>query len=176
MGDPHNPKRAGELWDQGRIDYQLVELAKFKDLVVISGGWAWHFMSPPGHKEVKTQHDHKDIDVFVEPNNFGDLFIRFNENGYERQRTIYDNPSGQFYRYTKFYDGGKVVFDVFLESLLPEQIIDVQGFKILEPNFLLQQYGVKHSSDLCKAVVEARKLVAKGISPVGRSELVYEAQ
>ena len=170
MGDPHNPKRAGELWDQDRIDVQLVELEKFKDLITISGGWAWHFMSPIGHKEIKTQHDHKDIDVFVEPEQFNEALMRFTANGYERQRTIYDNPSGQFYRYTKFYEGGKVVFDVFLEKIAH---IEVQGFKIVEPSALLAMYGVKHSSDLCKAVVEARKLVAKGISPVGRTELVY---
>lgn len=170
MGDPHNPKRAGEIWDQSRIDAQLVELERFKDLITISGGWAWHFMSPPGHKEIKTQHDHKDIDVFVEPERFHEALTRFKANGYERQHTIYDNPSGQFYRYTKFYGGGKVVFDVFLEHIAS---IEISGFKLVEPNALLAMYGVKHSSDLCKAVVEARKLVAQGINPVGRQELIY---
>ena len=170
MGDPHNPKRAGELWNQDRIDYQLSQIIQIKDHIILSGGWAWHFMSPPGHKEIKTQHDHKDIDVFVKPTEWGDMFRWFNANGYERQRTIYDDPSGKFSRYTKFYEGGKVVFDMFLEEM---DFIEIDGFRVVEPNKLLAMYGVKHSSDLCKAVVEAKKLVAKGINPVGRPELVY---
>ena len=170
MGDPHNPKRAGELWNQDRIDYQLAEISKIKDHLILSGGWAWHFMSPPGHKEIKTQHDHKDIDTIIKPEEFEVLRARFIELGYKRQRTQWDNPSGKFYRYTKYYEDGKVVFDVFLENV---PFIEANGFRVVEPNALLAMYGVKHSSESCLAVVEARKLLSRGISPVGRSELVY---
>jgi len=173
MGDPHNPNRAGECWDQRRIDLQLEELAAVQDLVVVSGGWAWHFMSPPGHAEVKTQHDHKDIDVFVRPTDFGDLRSALMARGYQRARTQYDDPSGNFYRFTKFFSIGKVVFDVFLDEV---PSIEVGGFRIVEPGRLLSFYGVKHTSEECLAVQEARKLVARGESPVGKSELVYGSE
>lgn len=170
MGDPHNPKRVGEVWDQKRIDIQLEEIAKIKDLVVLSGGWAWHFLSPPHqNKEFKTQHDHKDIDVFVKPEDFETLLQRFLADDYKRVPTQWDNPSGQFYRYTKYYESGKIVFDVFLENI---ESTDVNGFKVVEPNKLISLYGIKHTSEQCVAVVEARKLIAKGISPIGRAELL----
>lgn len=170
MGDPHNPARAGELWNQSRIDAQLAELEKIKALVVISGGWAWHFMSPPGHAEVKTQHDHKDIDVFVRPTDFGALRSAFIADGYQRARTQYDDPSGDFYRFVKYLKDGKVVFDVFLEEV---PFIEAGGFRVVEPKRLLSFYGKKHTSEECLAVQEARKLVAQNLDPVGRSELVY---
>lgn len=171
MGDPHNPKRAGELWNQERIDIQLAELTQIKDLVVLSGGWAWHFISPVGHAEIKTQHDHKDLDVFVKPEEFETLRQRFIALGYQRQHTQWDNPSGKFYRFTKYYEGGKVVYDVFLEDV---PFVDIGGFRVVEPKTLLSMYGVKHTSEQCLAVVEARKLMEKGISPIGRQELVYD--
>lgn len=171
MGDPHNPKRAGEVWDQDRINVQLGELEAIKDLVVLSGGWAWHFMSPPGHKEIKTQHDHKDVDIFVKPGQFEELRLRLVLRGFQRQRTQYDNPSGDFYRFTLYYDGGKVVYDVFLEDV---PFIEVDGFKVVEPNKLISLYGIKHTSEQCLAVQAARKLLKNNISPVGRKELCYE--
>lgn len=170
MADPHNPKRAGELWDQSRIDIQLAEISKIKDYITLSGGWAWHFISPIPHKEIKTQHDHKDIDCFIDPNDFVTLLSWFKNNGYERQHTIYDNQSGKFYRYTKFYEGGKIVFDLFLENV---SSVLIKGFKVVDPITLLSYYGVKHTSDLCLAVVEAKKLVSKGIDPIDRPELIY---
>ena len=69
MGNPHNRERYGETWPQHKIDASLVELEEIRDWITISGGWAWHFMSPQGHVELKHAHDHKDIDVFVEPEN-----------------------------------------------------------------------------------------------------------
>ena len=168
MGDPHNPKRIGETWNQERIDLQLQEIAKIKDLIILSGGWAWHFMSPP-HQEYKTQHDHKDIDIFVKPENFEELRQRFINEGYQRVATQYDNPSGQFYRYTKYSETGKIVFDVFLEDI---ESITANNFQVVEPKKLLSMYGVKHTSEQCTAVIEARKLMAKNISPLGRSELL----
>jgi len=169
MGDPHNPKRAGERWDQTRIDAQLKELKAIKEFVVISGGWAWHFMSPKGHPEIKTQHDHKDIDIFVDPGDFAELRQMLVERGFKRARTQYDSPSGKFYRFTKYIEDGKIVFDVFLEQV---PYIQLHGFNVVEPETLLSFYGSKHSSHECLAVQEAKKLVAKGISPVGRPELV----
>lgn len=171
MGDPHNPKRAGEVWDQDRINVQLAELESIKDLVAISGGWAWHFMSPKGHKEIKTQHDHKDIDIFIKPEQFEVLRTRLALRGFKRQHTQWDNPSVGFYRFTLYYEGGKVVYDVFLEDI---EFVEIDGFKIVEPNKLVSLYGIKHTSEQCLAVQAARKLLKNNISPIGRSELVYE--
>lgn len=171
MGDPHNPKRAGELWNQERIEVQLVEIAKIKDLIVLSGGWAWHFMSIPGHKEVKTHHDMKDVDIFVKPEEFETLRQKFIELGYQRQHTQWDNPSGKFYRFTKYYDGGKIVFDVFLEDI---PYVDVNTYKVVDPIKLVSLYGIKHSSEQCLAVQAARLLITKGINPIGRPELTNE--
>jgi len=177
MGDPHNPKRAGETWKSGRIEIQLEEIRSIGNLhaadghriATLSGGWAWHFMSPEGHEEVKTQHDHKDVDLFVKPEDFEALRIALVGRGYRRARTRHDDPSGRFYRFTKHYESGKVVFDVFLEEA---PSVEAGGFRVVEPKYLLSLYGMKHTSSECRAVQEARKLLERGIDPVGRSELV----
>jgi len=65
MSDPHNQNRYGELWPLLRIDTGLAELEAIKLFIIVSGGWAWHFMSHSGHREYKHAHDHKDIDLFV---------------------------------------------------------------------------------------------------------------
>jgi len=56
-------------WPQSRIATCLEELEIIKHFIILSGGWAWHFMSPVGHVEYKHAHDHKDIDLFVSPEN-----------------------------------------------------------------------------------------------------------
>ncbi|WP_293127317.1 hypothetical protein [Okeania sp. SIO1I7] len=38
----HNPERLGELWDSTRLTIIL-------DKIVLSGGCAWHFMTPENH-------------------------------------------------------------------------------------------------------------------------------
>ncbi len=168
MGDPHNPNRIGEEWPQDRLDVQLDAIDMLKDLIILSGGWAWHFMSPP-HKELKILHDHKDIDIFISPKLFDTLRSRLISNEYTRVKTRYDNPSGHFYRYTKFFDGGKIVFDTFVKDI---EYIEVNGVKVVEPRALLALYGVEHTSAECVAVQAARKLVEQNISPVNREELI----
>ena len=77
MGAPHNKNRYGELWPECRIACSLKELNPLRKLVVLSGGWAWHFLSPEGHTEYKHAHDHKDIDVFVHPRNVAEVMHIF---------------------------------------------------------------------------------------------------
>ena len=80
MRQEHNIKRYGELWPDYRIELGLEILNKLKQWIVISGGWAWHFMSEENHTEYKHAHDHKDIDIFVHPvSQAGSIF----HNGYE---------------------------------------------------------------------------------------------
>ena len=45
----HNPERLGELWDNTRLTIILDEINKISDKIVLSGGWAWHFMTPENH-------------------------------------------------------------------------------------------------------------------------------
>lgn len=169
MGDPHNPLRSEETWDARRIELQALEIQRFGDLLTVSGGWAWHFMSPPGHVEYKTQHDHKDVDVFVTPKRFQEFVIRAKLSGFERAATRHDDPSGVFYRYTKFLDNGKVVFDVYVADV---PTITVDGQQVVNPVHLLTLYATTHSSKECWAVKAAMKLLGEGIDPVRHPSLV----
>ena len=176
MGAPHNKKRYGELWPQFRIDAGLRELNKIKDIVILSGGWAWHFMSPKNHDELKHAHDHKDIDLFVRPENVAFAVMRLKENGFEKVWTKYDKFESKedFRRYEKNDREGdkdfRITIDFFVSSSVPTRVID--GWEVVEPEFLLGLYSNIHSSDKCFAVQAALKLINKGIDPVGRNELI----
>jgi hypothetical protein len=176
MGAPHNKSRYGERWPQYRIDAQLVELAHLKQMVVLSGGWAWHFMSPTGHAELKHAHDHKDIDIFVEASSVAAAVSTLKARGFERAWTRYDRLESDedFRRYTKVLENPgkppfKAVIDFFVRDV-PQ--IEEKGWRVVEPSFLLSLYSNIHSSDKCFAVQAARRLLAAGESPVGRAELV----
>lgn len=169
MGAPHNPARANETWNPERIAEQLAEINKFSDLLTVSGGWAWHFMSPPGHTEYKTQHDHKDVDAFVQPDRFHEYVTRAKELGYERADTLHDDPSGVFYRYTLRSPNGKIVFDIYVQDV-PSR--DLGPIRVVEPKHLLKLYETTHSSKECWAVQAALKLVADGVDPVQHPTLV----
>ena len=171
MGDPHRTDRYGELWDQHRIDVCLTVLEFLKPHVVLSGGWAWHVMSPPGHPEYKHAHDHKDIDVFSATSEVPVVMGILRDLGFERVGTRYDRlPSEEeFRRYEMIEDGVRVTIDFFVKDV-PERVVD--GWRVVDPTTLLTFYGRIHSSDKCFAVVAASKLLAAGIDPVGRPELV----
>ena len=101
MGDPHNPERIGEKWNPHRWHVLKEEIDAVREYGALSGGWAWHFMSPP-HTEEKHLHDHRDIDVHVFPNRFVEMLEVLRRRGYHRQRTRFDDPSGEFIRYEKY--------------------------------------------------------------------------
>jgi len=191
VGDPRNPARAGEQWNPARWKVLREELEALKTLVVLSGGWAWHFMAPP-HEELKIHHDHRDVDLFIEPERLVDLIQTLRGRGYERVWTRHDkHANGEFVRYARYVvpldeysfrplnepvspaykppDGVKVLLDVFIAKV---PFIEVQGFRVVEPKHLLSLYETTHSTNDCTSVVAAKKLVAKGINPVGRAELV----
>ena len=177
MADPHNPARYGEIWPQHRIDACLVELDAVKPWIIVSGGWAWHFMSPKNHVELKHAHDHKDIDVFVEPQNVALAVSTLKARGFQKVRTKYDRlPSDEdFRRYEKIVEirdsrPVRVTIDFFVRSEVPHRTIE--GWMVVEPRFLLSLYSNIHSSDKCFAVQAAVKLVENGIDPEGREELV----
>jgi hypothetical protein len=178
MGARHNPARYGETWPQHRIDVCLAELEVIRPFVIVSGGWAWHFMSPKGHVELKHAHDHKDIDIFVAPRDVAEVVGILQTRGFEKVWTRYDRlPSNEdFRRYEKSVEHSdarpvRATIDFFVRNDVPCRSID--GWNVVEPQYLLSLYSDIHSSDKCFAVQAATKLIAKGIDPVGRAELLH---
>jgi hypothetical protein len=176
--NPHNSARAGEVWDSQRIreHEQLIEALFLEnpDAFALSGGFAWHVMSPLGHKEEKIFHDHKDIDIFVRPNLFQSILPILKRMGFNKVQTRHDDPSRSFVRYTKFsQERPKLVLDLFVEEV-PSILIScgATNYRIVEPSHLLSLYSSVHTSTTCTAVLAAKELLAKGISPIGRPELI----
>ena len=171
MGAPHNPDRYGEIWDQKRIDLCLAELRAIRFYAVLSGGWAWHFMSPPGHPEYKHAHDHKDIDIHVPPTMVPTVIAILKGNGFEKVWTRYDKlPSDEdFRRYEKVVGETRITIDFFVKSV---PFVEIDGWRVVRPETLLTFYGDIHSSDKCFAVQAATRLIAEGIDPIGHPDLV----
>lgn len=185
MGKPHRPERYGETWNLGRIDATIREVEPIKGFVTLSGGWAWHLMTPRGHEELKHAHDHKDVDLFVPDYNFGVLVSLLKQHGFERCWTRFDgrDDSKDFYRYTKDVEveGNpfQVIFDLFVGDppQVPIEHPDLgAGFQVVAPATLLTYYGVKHSSGECFSVQIAKKLLARGESPVQHPEMADYGQ
>jgi len=171
------------MWKADKLTAQLEIVEKIKDYVVISGGLAWHIMSPP-HIETKTIHDHSDVDLFAIPEYAPVVFSILQAEGYTRYWTKYDGITPNFSRYGKteireadrdkpFEEQRhvKVLIDLFIE---PIDSILVDGWNVVDPVAMLPLYETSHSSKKCTAVQAAIKLVAKGISPVKRMELIGE--
>jgi hypothetical protein len=171
MGDPHNPQRYGEVWDPDAMTVLIEAVSRLAPLGVISGGWAWHFMAPVGHIEYKHAHDHKDLDLLVPPASLTVSLGQLRAMGFGKAVTRHD--SNTFMRYQRHVRGRtrpiKVTVDLFVETA---PAIVVNGVAVAEPQYLLALYGTKHSSSECWSVQAARRLLAQGISPIGRSELV----
>lgn len=174
MGAPHSAKRYGETWSSAELELMQQEIKAVQDLVVILGGWAWHFLSPP-HQELKHAHDHKDADLFVAPAQW-ELMARLTGRGYQRTWTRFDDQGQDFHRYVKRTEEStgserplKVIFDVFTQAV--PFVITEAGIRVVEPGFLLSLYGVKHGSGACFSVQIAKALIAKGIDPRGRAEM-----
>ena len=173
MGDPHNPARYGETWPQHKIDYYLREMTRIRPYAIISGGWAWHFLSPP-HTEYKHLHDHKDLDIHVPGREVHSAISRLLAGGFKRVNTRFDGkPSAEeFRRYEAeavAHPPFRVTVDFFVKDV-PYREID--GWKIVEPETLLSMYGNIHDSGYCIAVRAARALMARKIDPQGRPELI----
>jgi len=143
---------------------------------VVSGGMAWHMMSPV-HVEVKKMHDHSDVDLFLIPETAWKVFMLLKENGFRKWWTKYDTKTPNFSRYGTTVQKGKkrvkVILDLFVETV-PYRMIN--GYKIIEVEHLLSLYSSIHSSGRCWAVQQAIRLVANKIDPLGRIELISEFQ
>jgi hypothetical protein len=177
MGAPHNKKRYGEVWKQDRISLSLLELQFLREFVILSGGWAWHFLSPEGHTEYKHAHDHKDIDVFVDPKHVAEVMYVLHQRNFKKVWTRYDHLQSDenFRRYEKTVETetGKsirITIDFFVKSAVPSRF--VKDWNVVDPTFLLSLYSNIHSSDKCWAVQASIGLLAKNIDPLDREELV----
>jgi hypothetical protein len=172
MGAPHNTKRYGEQWNQNDLAVMSAEIERYLDLIVVSGGWAWHYMSPP-HDELKHAHDHKDADVFVVPEKLWMLLDRLKADGYEKTWTRFDGVTDDFVRYTKIIESDakpvKIIFDIFTEEV--PSVETSSGVAVVEPMYLLSLYGKKHSSIECFSVAIAKDLIAKGEGAVGHPKM-----
>lgn len=171
------------MWKFQKLLAQIDTVREVHRHVIVSGGLAWHLMSPK-HEESKELHDHKDVDLFVIPERFAEVIAKLKARGFTRYWTKYDSPKTSFYRYGKSeeYDPPgkqiapwmpmphvKVLLDLFVENV---PSIRIGGFSVVEPSHLLSLYNTTHSSGKCVAVQAARILLARGISPVDRPELV----
>jgi hypothetical protein len=157
-------------WKQEKLLAQLQTVDALGDNVVISGGLAWHIMSP-SHIENKIVHDHSDIDLFAVPSNAANVFSKLKELGFNRYWTKYATEN--FYRYgrTAQYNEKrvKVLIDLFIKEV---PFIMVGKYQVVEPKYLLTLYETTHSSKNCTAVKNAIILTNKGIDPVNKIELI----
>lgn len=177
MSDPHNPDRYGEIWPQYKLDAYLEVLRVLKPHVVFSGGWAWHFMSPSGHVELKHAHDHKDVDLMVPPRTVSTVMQILRETGFEKVTTRYDKlPSPEeFRRYEKVVEvEGQEPFRLTIDFFVKDvpTIVCPGGWIVVNPTTLLTFYKTIHSSKSCFAVQAATKIISRGESVLGRNELV----
>lgn len=177
MGDPHRKDRYGETWPQHRVDALRSDLTRLRDLVIVSGGWAWCLMSPPGHIEYKHAHDMKDVDLFVEGRDVTALYGRLAELGHVRVSTRYDkrlDTPYEFHRYERVAEpDGHEPFRVTIDLFVGEPPVrELEGgWRVVCPRHLITLYKTVHGSDKCFAVQAATRLLVQGIDPVGRPEL-----
>lgn len=163
------------MWKQEKLEAQLEAVKLIIDKVVVSGGLAWHLMSPP-HKETKLIHDHKDVDLFVEPPDTNEVIAILKRAGFVKYWTKYDGNPG-FFRYGKTEQQGekrvKVLIDLFVEKA-PFIIIQSEGavFRVVKPETLLSYYRGPLQSSKCTAVKATSILISRGIYPVNRPELI----
>lgn len=159
-------------WKQEKLLEQLSVVEALGDGVVVSGGLAWHLMSPP-HIENKKHHDHSDIDLFVLTDQKLPhlVFCKLKSLGFNRYWTKYATKN--FYRYGKTAqrDGKrvKILIDLFIGDI---PFIKIGNYQVVNPKNLLPLYETTHSSKNCTAVLNATELMKQGINPVGRMELI----
>jgi len=160
------------MWDTDEIATLAAEIDHIREWAIVSGGWAWHFMSPP-HIEYKHAHDHKDVDLLIPRRSFATVIASLQAGGYARTWTRFDGVTPDFYRYSAVVQGReravKVLFDLFVEDA--PAVKTSSGVRVVEPAYLLSLYGKKHSSDLCFSVQIARGLAAQGENPNGHPSM-----
>ena len=175
MSAPHNPERYGELWPQHRIDWALVAIEPLQPYVIVSGGYAWHFMCPEGHTEYKHGHDHKDVDLYLPKQHIATVMGMLPAMGFEKVSTKYDGPGFRRYEMVVEEDGHpafRITLDLFDGDV--ESLVTPSGWQVVRPDVLLTFYKTHHSSHYCWAVQSATRLLENGEPPeklIGRGDL-----
>ena len=165
MGAPHNTARYGEVWPRHKIMIVARELERLRTLIVLSGGWAWHFMSVEDHAEYKHAHDHKDVDLFVHPNEATMLIRTLQAMEYVRVSTRYDTGKKDFQRYEavaapKSEAPFKITLEQFVSLLciarLPPLFVTVLVFLLF-----VWVRGCRHQSDGLSAGIKPVHLASE---------------
>jgi hypothetical protein len=99
-------------WKDEKLSAQLDVVNALGNLVVVSGGLAWHIMSPP-HVEEKIMHDHSDIDLFAIPETSYEVFSKLKSMGYSQFWTKYNTKN--FYRYGQTIQKGEKRVKVLID-------------------------------------------------------------
>jgi hypothetical protein len=173
MGDRPEPSFFGQRWNPLQLQVIERELAAVQPYVLVSGGWAWHLLTPGEHTEYTQAHNHDGADLFVPPPYVAPLLALLSARGYTRVWSGFDRlPSdADFTRYARTIYGEaepvKVVFDLFVADV---PCVDVGGFRVVAPSHLLSLDG-HSSSDRCLSALIARELIARGEDVVGHPAL-----
>lgn len=170
MADNHNTARYGETWHQYKIEAYMEVLKALKHSVVLSGGWAWHFMSPEGHVEYKHAHDHKDVDLMVPLRTVWQTTTIIKDLGFAKVGTRYDHlPSAEdFRRYEKEVSvEGQQPFRITIDFFVKDvPVLQCKGgWLVVRPDVLISYYSTIHSSKSCFAVQAAKALLDTGVDP-----------
>ncbi|CAM1373818.1 conserved hypothetical protein [Tenacibaculum litopenaei] len=155
--------RQRALWPAHFTQKGLEILNVLQQWVIVSGGWAWHFMSAEDHPEYKQAHDHKDIDIFVTPDNRALVTQLLCAADFEKVMTPYDRlvTDSKYRRYEKrdwLADGTQytLVIDFIEIDAIPT--VQVGNWTLVHPKTLLNLYQSVQSSHQCWAVRNARAL------------------
>lgn len=177
-----------DRWDASRLAVFEQELRDLSEAlpVVVSGGWAWHLMTPAGHVEYRHAHDHRDLDLFLDPRFRDDAMNTLRRMGYIQSWTRFDSSAltssvgsspRPFSRHVKdalrddrYY---KVTVDLFLEPIAVREIQAPWGrsIRVVPPARLLELADSQSPAAACLSARIARDLLARGLDPVGHPEM-----
>lgn len=177
-----------DRWDGSRLAVFEQELRGLAEALpfVVSGGWAWHLMTPVGHAEYLQAHDHRDLDLFLDPQSRDEAGEKLRRLGYIQAWTRFDSSAlasagggspRPFARYVKdaLRDDRyhKVTIDLFLEPIASREIQAPWGgsIRVVPPIRLLELYHGTHQAESCLSVRIARDLLVRGVDPVGHPEM-----
>lgn len=164
-----DPNGFGQRWNPVRLRVIEQELVAFQPYVVLSGGWAWHFLTPPGHTEYVAAHDHEDADVVVLPQQVAPLMVLLTARGYERAQKGCVDPDSDIdlNRYTRVVNHHAEPVKVVLGIMVADvPHVEAGGFRVIEPSLLLADAS-RHGSRACLSARIARDLVARGEKVAG---------
>lgn len=164
-----DPSGFSQRWNPLRLQVIEQELVAFQPYVVLSGGWAWHFLTPAGHTEYVEAHDHEDADVVVLPQQVAPLMVLLTARGYERTQSLGVGSESDIdmNRYERVVRHHAEPVKVTLEMMVADvPHVEAGGFRVIEPSLLLT-HAPPYGSRACLSARIARELVARGETVAG---------